>query len=109
MVVEAAGGKALPCIVDVRDEKQISDAVEQAVEKFGGELLNSSQVVHISSTHTIVYFLCYFVIMTGIDILVNNASAINLTGTVETSMKKVDLMLGVNLRGTYLTWVKYYI
>lgn len=72
--IEAAGGKALPCIVDVRDEKQINDAVEQAVEKFG-----------------------------GIDILVNNASAINLTGTLETSMKKVDLMLGVNLRGTYLT------
>ncbi|KAI7792989.1 hydroxysteroid dehydrogenase-like protein 2 [Triplophysa rosa] len=72
--IEAAGGKALPCIVDVRDEKQISDAVEQAVEKFG-----------------------------GIDILVNNASAINLTGTVETPVKKVDLMLGINLRGTYLT------
>ncbi|KAK7126105.1 hypothetical protein R3I93_021475 [Phoxinus phoxinus] len=72
--IEAAGGKALPCIVDVRDEKQINDAVEQAVEKFG-----------------------------GIDILVNNASAINLTGTLETPMKKIDLMLGVNLRGTYLT------
>ncbi|XP_056094961.1 hydroxysteroid dehydrogenase-like protein 2 [Rhinichthys klamathensis goyatoka] len=72
--IEAAGGKALPCIVDVRDEKQINDAVVQAVEKFG-----------------------------GIDILVNNASAINLTGTLETPMKKVDLMLGVNLRGTYLT------
>ncbi|CAM4730614.1 unnamed protein product [Leuciscus chuanchicus] len=72
--IEAAGGKALPCIVDVRDEKQINDAVEQAVEKFG-----------------------------GIDILVNNASAINLTGTLETPMKKVDLMMGVNLRGTYLT------
>ncbi|KAG1971113.1 hydroxysteroid dehydrogenase-like protein 2 [Pimephales promelas] len=72
--IEAAGGKALPCIVDVRDEKQISDAVEQAVQKFG-----------------------------GIDILVNNASAINLTGTLDTSMKKVDLMLGINLRGTYLT------
>uniref|UniRef100_A0A4W5L9A9 Uncharacterized protein n=1 Tax=Hucho hucho TaxID=62062 RepID=A0A4W5L9A9_9TELE len=72
--IEALGGKALPCIVDVRDEKQIGDAVEQAVQKFG-----------------------------GIDILVNNASAINLTGTLETSMKKVDLMLGVNLRGTYLT------
>lgn len=41
--------------------------------------------------------------MPGIDILVNNASAINLTGTLETSMKKVDLMLGINLRGTYLT------
>uniref|UniRef100_A0A8C2I450 Hydroxysteroid dehydrogenase-like protein 2 n=1 Tax=Cyprinus carpio TaxID=7962 RepID=A0A8C2I450_CYPCA len=72
--IEAAGGKALPCIVDVRDEKQINDAVEQAVEKFG-----------------------------GIDILVNNASAINLTGTLETPMKKIDLMLGINLRGTYLT------
>ncbi|KAJ8402068.1 hypothetical protein AAFF_G00373030 [Aldrovandia affinis] len=72
--IEAAGGRALPCIVDVRDEKQIGDAVEQAVQKFG-----------------------------GIDILVNNASAINLTGTLETTMKKVDLMLGINLRGTYLT------
>ncbi|XP_058644272.1 hydroxysteroid dehydrogenase-like protein 2 isoform X3 [Onychostoma macrolepis] len=72
--IEAAGGKPLPCIVDVRDEKQINDAVKQAVEKFG-----------------------------GIDILVNNASAINLTGTLETPMKKVDLMLGINLRGTYLT------
>ncbi|XP_051972682.1 hydroxysteroid dehydrogenase-like protein 2 isoform X2 [Xyrauchen texanus] len=56
--IEAVGGRALPCIVDVRDEKQINDAVEQAVEKFG-----------------------------GIDILVNNASAINLTGTVGTPMK----------------------
>lgn len=72
--IEAAGGKALACIVDVRDEKQISDAVESAVQKFG-----------------------------GIDILVNNASAISLTGTLETPMKKVDLMLGINLRGTYLT------
>ncbi|KAL0963206.1 hypothetical protein UPYG_G00351120 [Umbra pygmaea] len=72
--IEALGGRALPCIVDVRDEKQIGNAVEQAVQKFG-----------------------------GIDILVNNASAINLTGTLETPMKKVDLMLGVNLRGTYLT------
>ncbi|XP_072514528.1 hydroxysteroid dehydrogenase-like protein 2 [Salminus brasiliensis] len=72
--IEAAGGKALPCIVDVRDEKQISDAVESGVRKFG-----------------------------GIDILVNNASAISLTGTLETPMKKVDLMLGINLRGTYLT------
>ncbi|XP_055717186.1 hydroxysteroid dehydrogenase-like protein 2 isoform X2 [Salvelinus fontinalis] len=72
--IEALGGKALPCIVDVRDEKQIGEAVEQAVQRFG-----------------------------GIDILVNNASAISLTGTLETPMKKVDLMLGVNLRGTYLT------
>ncbi|GAA6092075.1 hydroxysteroid dehydrogenase-like protein 2, partial [Tachysurus ichikawai] len=72
--IEAAGGKALPCIVDVRDEKQVSEAVENAVQKFG-----------------------------GIDIVVNNASAINLTGTLDTPMKKVDLMLGINLRGTYLT------
>ncbi|XP_060924939.1 hydroxysteroid dehydrogenase-like protein 2 [Limanda limanda] len=72
--VEAAGGKALPCIVDIRDEKQVGDAVQKAVEMFG-----------------------------GIDILVNNASAISLTGTLETPMKKVDLMLGVNMRGTYMT------
>ncbi|XP_076614665.1 hydroxysteroid dehydrogenase-like protein 2 [Chaetodon auriga] len=72
--VEAAGGKALACIVDIRDEQQIGEAVQKAVDKFG-----------------------------GIDILVNNASAINLTGTLETPMKKVDLMLGINLRGTYLT------
>lgn len=72
--VEAVGGKALPCVVDIRDEKQVGDAVQKAVDTFG-----------------------------GIDILVNNASAINLTGTLETPMKKVDLMLGINLRGTYLT------
>uniref|UniRef100_A0A8C5LW11 Hydroxysteroid dehydrogenase-like protein 2 n=1 Tax=Leptobrachium leishanense TaxID=445787 RepID=A0A8C5LW11_9ANUR len=72
--VEAAGGKALPCIVDVRDEKQISDAVEKAVKTFG-----------------------------GIDILVNNASAISLTNTTDSTMKKVDLMMGINTRGTYLT------
>lgn len=72
--VEAAGGKALPCVVDIRDEQQIGDAVKKAVDTFG-----------------------------GIDILVNNASAISLTGTIQTPMKKVDLMLGINLRGTYLT------
>ncbi|XP_073447531.1 hydroxysteroid dehydrogenase-like protein 2 isoform X3 [Aquarana catesbeiana] len=72
--IEAVGGRALPCIVDVRDEKQISDAVEKAVSTFG-----------------------------GIDILVNNASAISLTNTVDTPMKKVDLMMGINTRGTYLT------
>lgn len=72
--VEAAGGKALACVVDIRDEQQIGDAVQKAVDRFG-----------------------------GIDILVNNASAISLTGTLETPMKKVDLMLGINLRGTYLT------
>ncbi|KAM7368496.1 hypothetical protein PAMP_012835 [Pampus punctatissimus] len=72
--VEAAGGKALACVVDIRDEEQVKDAVHKAVDTFG-----------------------------GIDILVNNASAINLTGTLETPMKKVDLMLGINLRGTYMT------
>ncbi|KAL2781914.1 hydroxysteroid dehydrogenase-like protein 2 isoform 1 [Daubentonia madagascariensis] len=72
--IEAVGGKALPCVVDVRDEQQISDAVEKAVKKFG-----------------------------GIDILVNNASAISLTNTLETPTKRVDLMMNVNTRGTYLT------
>ncbi|XP_040487665.1 hydroxysteroid dehydrogenase-like protein 2 isoform X2 [Ursus maritimus] len=72
--IEAAGGKALPCAVDVRDEQQISNAVEKAVEQFG-----------------------------GIDILVNNASAISLTNTLETPTKRVDLMMNVNTRGTFLT------
>ncbi|NXL40145.1 HSDL2 protein, partial [Glaucidium brasilianum] len=72
--IEAAGGKALPCVVNVREEQQVIDAVEKAVKTFG-----------------------------GIDILVNNASAISLTGTLETEMKKVNLMMEVNVRGTYLT------
>ncbi|NXJ85499.1 HSDL2 protein, partial [Trogon melanurus] len=72
--IEAAGGKALPCIVNVREEQQIINAVEKAVKTFG-----------------------------GIDILVNNASAISLTGTLETDTKKVNLMMEVNVRGTYLT------
>jgi NADP-dependent 3-hydroxy acid dehydrogenase YdfG len=71
--VEAAGGKCLPCVVDVRDEKQVTSAVEEAVRKFG-----------------------------GIDILVNNASAISLTGTLDTEMKKYDLMHQINTRGTFL-------
>jgi citronellol/citronellal dehydrogenase len=70
--IEAAGGKALACIVDVRFEEQIADAVKQAVATFG-----------------------------GIDVLVNNASAISLTGTVETPMKRFDLMHGINTRGTF--------
>ena len=73
-IVEEAGGQCLPCLVDVRDEKMIQDAVDQAVKQFG-----------------------------GIDILVNNASAISLTGTLETPMKKYDLMHQCNTRGTYLT------
>lgn len=71
--VEAAGGKCLPCIVDVREEKQVVAAVEAAVKAFG-----------------------------GIDILVNNASAISLTGTLETEMKRYDLMQNINTRGTFL-------
>ena len=71
--VEAAGGKCLPCVVDVRDEKQVRSAVEEAVKTFG-----------------------------GIDIVVNNASAISLTGTLDTDMKKFDLMHQINVRGTFL-------
>ena len=70
--MEAAGGKALACAVDIRFEDQIQRAVGQAVEKFG-----------------------------GIDILVNNASAISLTGTLATPMKRFDLMQQVNARGTF--------
>ncbi|KAL4708704.1 hypothetical protein ACJJTC_017383 [Scirpophaga incertulas] len=71
--IEALGGKALPVIVDVRDEKQIQNAVDEAVKKFN-----------------------------GIDILVNNASAISLTDTAHTDMKKYDLMHNINTRGTFL-------
>ena len=72
--IEKAGGQALPLVVDVRDESSVLAAVEQTVARFG-----------------------------GIDICVNNASAIQLTGTLETDMKRYDLMNGVNARGTYLT------
>jgi citronellol/citronellal dehydrogenase len=72
--IEAAGGKALALIVDVRDEANVVDAAAQAAERFG-----------------------------GIDICVNNASAIQLTGTLQTEMKRYDLMHGVNTRGTYVT------
>lgn len=71
--IEAAGGKALALAVDIRMEEQVYGAVEQAVKRFG-----------------------------GIDILVNNASAISLTGTLETPMKRCDLMMSVNVRGTFL-------
>jgi citronellol/citronellal dehydrogenase len=70
--VEAAGGKALPVQTDIRDENAVAAAVAQAVERFG-----------------------------GIDILVNNASAISLTPTPATPMKRFDLMFGVNVRGTF--------
>ncbi|PXA86330.1 short chain dehydrogenase [Caulobacter sp. D4A] len=72
--IAAAGGAALPLVVDVRDEASVQSAVDQAVERFG-----------------------------GIDILVNNASAISLTGTLSTDMKRYDLMHQVNTRGTFLT------
>jgi citronellol/citronellal dehydrogenase len=72
--IEAVGGKALALQVDIRDEAQIAEGVARAVEHFG-----------------------------GIDILVNNASAISLTGTLETPMKRFDLMMGVNARGTFAT------
>lgn len=70
--IEAAGGKALPLAVDIRDEAQIDQAVETAVATFG-----------------------------GIDILVNNASAISLSRTLETPLKRYDLMQQVNTRGTF--------
>jgi len=71
--VEAAGGKALAIQMDLRDEEQVTAAVQQAVDRFG-----------------------------GIDILVNNASAIRLTGTLHTPIKRLDLMWQVNARGTFL-------
>ena len=71
--LEDLGGKALPVVVDVRSEAAIQDSVEQSVRQFG-----------------------------GIDIVINNASAISLTGTQETPMKTYDLMHSINTRGTYL-------
>jgi citronellol/citronellal dehydrogenase len=71
--IEAAGGKALALAVDIREPEQIARAVTQAVAAFG-----------------------------GIDVLVNNASAINLTNTLETTAKRFDLMMGVNMRGSFL-------
>jgi citronellol/citronellal dehydrogenase len=71
--VEAAGGRALPLMTDIRFEVQVQAAVEATVKRFG-----------------------------GIDILVNNASAISLTSTLETPIKRFDLMMGINTRGTFL-------
>jgi citronellol/citronellal dehydrogenase len=71
--IQRAGGRALPLAVDIRFEDQVYQAVEKAVQHFG-----------------------------GLDILVNNASAINLTGTLDTPMKRFDLMMGVNMRGAFL-------
>jgi citronellol/citronellal dehydrogenase len=72
--IERAGGKALPLVVDVRDEAQVNEAVDHAVQTFG-----------------------------GVDICVNNASAIQLTGTLQTDMKRYDLMHQINTRGTFVT------
>ena len=72
--IEAAGGKALAIQCDIRDENAITAAVNQTAEAFG-----------------------------GIDIVINNASAINLTNTENTPAKRFDLMMGVNTRGTFLT------
>lgn len=71
--IEEAGGKALPVICDIRDDKNVEEAVAAGVEKFG-----------------------------GIDICVNNASAISLTSTLQTPMHRFDLMHQINTRGTFL-------
>ncbi|GAA6001389.1 hypothetical protein JCM10207_006640 [Rhodosporidiobolus poonsookiae] len=71
--IEKAGGTALPLVVDIRDAGAVQDAVEQTASKFG-----------------------------GLDILVNNASAISLTDSQETSVKTFDLMSSINARGTFL-------
>jgi citronellol/citronellal dehydrogenase len=71
--IEEAGGRALPLQTDIRDEAAVLAAVQRTEEEFG-----------------------------GIDILINNASAISLTNTRDTPMKRFDLMFGVNVRGTYL-------
>jgi len=70
--IEAAGGRALPIVGDIRDEQQVADAVARAVEQFG-----------------------------GIDICVNNASAINLSQTEALDLKRYDLMQDINVRGTF--------
>jgi citronellol/citronellal dehydrogenase len=71
--IEAAGGRALPLVCDIRDEAAVAGAVEKAAAAFG-----------------------------GIDIVVNNASAIQLTGTEATDVRRYDLMTGVNARGTFV-------
>ena len=71
--IEAAGGKGLPVICDIREEEQVAEAVAKTVATFG-----------------------------GIDICINNASAIQLTGTLQTDMKRFDLMHQINTRGTFL-------
>ena len=70
--IEAAGGKALPVQCDIRDEAQVQNAIDKGVERFG-----------------------------GIDILINNVSAIALTNTEATESKRFDLMYDINVRGTF--------
>ena len=71
--MQAAGGQGLACVTDIRIEEQVQAAVDQAVETFG-----------------------------GIDILINNASAIDLSGTLDVAMKRYDLMHDINTRGTFM-------
>jgi citronellol/citronellal dehydrogenase len=71
--IEEAGGRALPVVGDIRDEEQVAQAVAQAAERFG-----------------------------GIDVCVNNASAINLSGTEALEVKRYDLMQAINTRGTFV-------
>jgi citronellol/citronellal dehydrogenase len=71
--IEAAGGRALPLVCDIRDETAVAAAVARTAETFG-----------------------------GIDICINNASAIQLTGTLDTEVKRYDLMTGINSRGTFV-------
>ncbi len=72
--IQDAGGRALACVADIRFEDQVQAAVDKAVEMFG-----------------------------GIDILINNASAIDLSSTLDLTMKRYDLMHNINTRGTFLT------
>ena len=71
--IEQAGGKALPIVTDVRNEDEVKAAVSQAADAFG-----------------------------GLDICINNASAISLTKTAKTEMKRFDLMFAVNVRATFM-------
>ena len=73
LLVESAGGRALPCVVDVRSEEAVQKSIEEAVRTFG-----------------------------GLDVVINNASAINLTNVENLPMKRFDLMQQINARGTYL-------
>ena len=77
--IEAAGGKALPVVCDIRDEQAVDKAVDNCVDKFG-----------------------------GIDICINNASAVSPTPTMSTPLKRYDLMNQVNARGTFLLSQKCY-